>query len=167
METMLEKFNLGNLELVNRFVLPPIKTAYGAPDGTVTDQQLTFYSQLAENGPGLLILEPVAVTPGGREHPKQLCVHLPESAEQLKKIVDIIHGKDRLACLHLNHAGAAANPKATGAKPKAPSGITCPTTGQESEPLSKEEVQTIINDYKSATEKAKISGFDIIEIQCG
>ena len=77
-----------------------------------------------------MILEPVAVTPEGKEHPKQLCIHLPESVDELKKIVDVIHAENRLACLHLNHAGAAANPKATGVKPKAPSAITCPTTGQ-------------------------------------
>jgi len=144
MKRMFEKFHLGDLELSNRFVFPPIKTAYGTPHGDVTDRQLTFYEQLAENGPGLLILEPVAVSPDGREHPKQLCIHLPESTAQLKKIVDIIHDKDRLACLHLNHAGAAANPKATGTRPKAPSKITCPTTGQQSKSLSEKEIQIII-----------------------
>ena len=167
MQKMFKKYKLGHLELLNRFVFPPIKTAYGTPHGDVTDRQLTFYGQLAENGPGLLILEPVAVTPDGREHPKQLCVHLPESTEQLKKIVDIIHGKDRLACLHLNHAGAAANPKASGSKPKAPSEITCPTTGQQSESLSAKEIQLIIDGFKSAAEKAQTAGFDMIEIQGG
>ena len=67
-----------------------------------------------------MILEPVAVTPNGKEHPKQLCVHLPESVGELKKIVNVIHAEKRLACLHLNHAGAAANPKASGGQPKAP-----------------------------------------------
>ncbi|MGD8703170.1 MAG: hypothetical protein PVH26_12100, partial [Desulfosarcina sp.] len=52
---------LGNLTLVNRFVFPPIKTAYGTPAGTVTDGHLTYYRQIATNGPGLLIIEPVAV----------------------------------------------------------------------------------------------------------
>jgi len=66
MQRMFEKYNLGHLKLLNRFVFPPIKTAYGTPHGDVTDRQLTFYGQLAENGPGLLILEPVAVTPDGR-----------------------------------------------------------------------------------------------------
>ena len=167
MDRMFIGFTLGSLKLNNRFVFPPVKTAYGNPKGVVTHRQLTFYKQIASNGPGLLILEPVSVTPEGREHPKQLCIHLKKSASELKKIVDVIHTENRLACLHLNHAGAAANPKATGTKPKAPSAITCPSTGQTSEPLTEEEIETIIAGYKSAATKAKEAGFDIIEIQAG
>jgi 2,4-dienoyl-CoA reductase-like NADH-dependent reductase (Old Yellow Enzyme family)/thioredoxin reductase len=167
METMFEGFELGPLKLANRFVFPPIKLAYGNPDGTVTDRQLLFYQQIAEKGPAVVILEPVSVTPEGKEHPRQLCVHLSESATELKKIVDVIHREGRLACLHLNHAGAAANPKAAGTKPKAPSVITCPTTGQEAEPLTEGEIKIIISSYSSAAEKATAAGFDLIEIQAG
>jgi 2,4-dienoyl-CoA reductase-like NADH-dependent reductase (Old Yellow Enzyme family)/thioredoxin reductase len=167
METMFEEFKLGNAKLVNRFVFPPIKLAYGHLDGTVTERQLEFYKQIARGGPAVVILEPVSVTAEGREHPKQLCIHLPESAKELKKIVDVVQKEGRLACLHLNHAGAAANPKVTGTKPKAPSVITCPASGQESEPLSEEEIKTIITSYKSAAQKASEAGFNLIEIQAG
>jgi 2,4-dienoyl-CoA reductase-like NADH-dependent reductase (Old Yellow Enzyme family)/thioredoxin reductase len=167
MERMFNRFSLGKLELVNRFVFPPIKLGYGNPDGTVTDRQLNFYQQIAKSGPGLVIIEPVSVTADGREHPKQVCVHLPESAAELRKIVNVMHGEGRLVCLHLNHGGAAANPKVIGGKPKAPSTITCPTTGQESESLIEKEVEEILAGYRSAAQKAKEAGFDIIEIQGG
>ncbi|MBW2117139.1 MAG: FAD-dependent oxidoreductase, partial [Deltaproteobacteria bacterium] len=167
MKRMFNTFSLGNLDIVNRFVFPPIKLGYGNPDGTVTDRQLTFYKQIAKKGPGLIIIEPVSVTAGGREHPKQPCVHLPESVTELKKIADVIHGEGRLACLHLNHAGAAANPKIIGGKPKAPSTITCPTTGQDSDPLSREEIKTIVFGYRDAAKKGVEAGFDLVEIQAG
>lgn len=167
MQTMFKKITVGNLRLANRFVFPPIKTAYGTPQGDVTDRHLTYYRQIAKDGPGLVVLEPVSVTVDGKEHPKQLCIHLPESAGMLKKIADVIHEEDRLACLHLNHAGAAANPKATGGPPKAPSDITCPTTGQKAEPLTESEIEAIIEGYRSAAQKAVSAGFDAIEIQGG
>ncbi len=167
MDPLFNAYKLGNLELANRFVLPPIKTAYAEPNGRVSKKQLIFYQQIAKNGPGLLIIEPVAVTADGREHPKQLSVHLPDSVSSLKKIVDVIHEEDRMVCLHLNHAGAAANPKATAQKPKAPSPVLCPTTGQEAEELSIEEIEAIIEGFRSAAEKAKEAGFDAIEIQGG
>jgi 2,4-dienoyl-CoA reductase-like NADH-dependent reductase (Old Yellow Enzyme family)/NADPH-dependent 2,4-dienoyl-CoA reductase/sulfur reductase-like enzyme len=167
METMFEEFKLGSAKLVNRFVFPPIKLACGNPAGTVTERQLQFYHQIAQKGPAMVILEPVSVTVEGKEHPKQLCIHFPESAKELKKIVRVVQQEGRLACLHLNHAGAAANPKVTGVKPKAPSTITCPASGQESEPLSEEEIKTIIAGYKSAGQKAVAAGFDLIEIQAG
>jgi len=167
MENLFEPFSLGAVKLANRFVFPPIKLGYGNADGTVTDRQLLFYRQIAKAGPGVIILEPVSVTPEGREHPKQLCVHLPGSVAELKKIADTIHKEDRLACLHLNHAGAAANPKVIGAKPRAPSAIICPTHGQESDPLSVEEIEKIIAGFASAAQKAVEAGFDLIEIQAG
>ena len=167
METMFGEFKLGTAKLVNRFVFPPIKLAYGNPNGLVTERQLEFYKQIARGGPAVVILEPVSVTAEGREHPKQLCIHLPKSAQELKKIAHVIQQEGRLACLHVNHGGAAANPKATGTKPKAPSVITCPASGQESEPLSEEEIKTIIASYKSAAQKASEAGFNLIEIQAG
>ena len=167
MQRLFETAALGNLTLVNRFVFPPIKTAFGTPKGHVTDRHLALYRQIAQNGPGLLIIEPVAVTADGKEHPKQLCIHLPESVDELTKIVDAIHGESRLACLHLNHAGAAANPKATGGSPKAPSPITCPTTGAASESLTEPEIGAIVDGYRSAAEKAVNAGFDAIEVQGG
>ncbi len=167
MQRLFEIQTLGNLTLANRFIFPPIKTAYGTPTGNVTDGHLTYYRQIAQNGPGLLIIEPVAVTTEGKEHPKQLCIHLPESTDELKKIVDVIHEQNRSACLHLNHAGAAANPKATGVNPKAPSAMTCPTTGAASEVLTETEIGLIVDGYRSAAQKAVSAGFDAIEIQCG
>ncbi len=167
MQRMFHHYKIDNLELVNRFVFPPVKTGYGSPQGETTPRQLEFYRQIAHNGPGIVILEPVAVTPDGREHPKQLCVHLPASAGELKKIVDVIHGENRLACLHLNHAGAAANPKAAGGPPRAPSAITCPSTGQQADVLSEKDIESILAGYSSAAEKAVAAGFDLIEIQVG
>lgn len=167
MEKAFEEMMLGGMKLPNRFVFPPIKLAYGNPGGVVTDRQLMFYGQIAEDGPGLVILEPASVTPDGKEHPKQLCVHLPESEKELKKIVDVVHEKGRRACLHLNHAGAAANPMATKTEPRAPSSVTCPSSGQTARALTGGEIETILEGYRSAAEKAVNCGFDAIEVQAG
>jgi 2,4-dienoyl-CoA reductase-like NADH-dependent reductase (Old Yellow Enzyme family)/thioredoxin reductase len=167
MDKLFDSITLGPIRLANRFVFPPIKLGYGNPDGSVSDRQLTFYGQIAQMGPGLLILEPVAVAPEGKEHPKQLCVHHPESETELRKIVDVIHRHGRLACLHLNHAGAAANPKATQSRPAAPSIMTCPSSGQEAKALTEQEIDALVEAYQSAAAKAVRSNFDAIEIQAG
>ena len=167
MKELFTEMTLGNLTLENRFVFPPIKTAYGTPKGNVTDRHLRYYRQIAHNGPAVVILEPVAVTESGKEHPKQLCVHLEDSVSELKKIVDVIHEENRLVCLHLNHAGAAANPKASGGPPKAPSAVTCPTTGLSAEVLTEDEIDAIIDGYRAAAQKAAAANFDLIEIQGG
>jgi 2,4-dienoyl-CoA reductase-like NADH-dependent reductase (Old Yellow Enzyme family) len=167
MKQFFNSFSLGGLQLANRFIFPPIKTGYGSPDGKVTERQITYYRQIAANGPAVLILEPAAVTPDGREHPKQLSVHHPHSQSELRKLTDVIHDQERLACLHLNHAGAAANPKASGGQPLAPSPVTCPTTGLTAEVLTHEQIRNIIEGYRQAAATAAAAGFDLIEIQGG
>lgn len=168
MERLFEEFTLGTARLVNRFVFPPIKLGYGNPDGTVTDRQTLFYRQMSKNGPGLIILEPVSVTPDGREHPKQPCIHLPDSVAQLKKIVDAVHAEGRLVCLHLNHGGAASNPKLIGGPPKGPSVITCAAReGNVSVALGERDIEAILEGYMPAAQRAREAGFDLIEIQCG
>jgi len=165
MERMFKESKIGSMKLENRFIFPPIKLGYGNPDGTVTDRQLKFYQQISRNGPGLVIIEPVSVTADGREHPKQPCVHLPGSTTELKKIADVVHAEGRLACLHLNHAGAGALPKIIGGNPKAPSVMTCVAReGTISEALTEEDIEMILSGYQSAAEKAQKAGFDIIEI---
>ena len=51
MQRLFETMTLGTLTLANRFIFPPIKTAYGTPKGNVTDRHLAYYRQIAENGP--------------------------------------------------------------------------------------------------------------------
>ncbi|MEE4607931.1 MAG: FAD-dependent oxidoreductase [Desulfobacteraceae bacterium] len=167
MQELFTPMTLGPLTLANRFVFPPIKTASGAPQGKVTDRQLIFYRQIAHNGPAVVILEPVAVTVDGREHPKQLCVHLDDSVAELKKIVAVIHEENRLACLHLNHGGAAANPKASGTPPRAPSVFTCPSVGVPAEALTEAQIDAIVDGYRLAAQRAVEAGFDLIEVQAG
>ncbi|MCF6268061.1 MAG: NAD(P)/FAD-dependent oxidoreductase [Desulfuromusa sp.] len=162
-----ESFRIGSLELKNRFIMAPVKSAYGNPKGEVTPRHLTYYDNLSKGGVAMIILEPVAVSQSGKEHPKQLAVHLPDSQQQLQKIVDVLHKNNTYACLNLNHAGRAANPKATGMPPEAPSAITCPATGQTPEILQKQEIEGIVEGYRQAIKVAAAAGFDAIEIQAG
>ena len=162
-----ESFRIGSLELKNRFIMAPVKSAYGNPKGEVTPRHLTYYDNLSKGGVAMIILEPVAVSQSGREHPKQLAVHLPDSQQQLQKIVSVLHKNNTFACLNLNHAGRAANPKATGMAPEAPSAIPCPATGQTPEILQKQEIEGIVEGYRQAVKVAAAAEFDAIEIQAG
>ncbi len=162
-----EPATLGELRLKNRFFMAPVKTAYGTLDGRVTGRHLLYYKNIAKGGSALVILEPVSVTQTGKEHPKQLTIHLDTSVADLKKIVEVLHENGALACLNLNHAGRAANPKATGTVPLAPSALLCPTTGQIPEELSGSEIEEIIHAFGEGVRRAAAAGFDAVEIQCG
>jgi len=158
---------LSGLKLKNRFFMAPVKTGYGSIQGDVNDRHIIYYDNISKSGASLVIIEPISVSQSGKEHPKQLTIHLDNSEENLKKIVDTIHSNNCYACININHAGRAANPKATGMVPKSPSIFKCASTGILPEELSINEIKDIINDYSDALTKACHAGFDAIEVQCG
>jgi 2,4-dienoyl-CoA reductase-like NADH-dependent reductase (Old Yellow Enzyme family)/thioredoxin reductase len=167
MDRVTSAWTLGPLELRNRLVMAPVKTAYGTAEGAVTERHLHFYRSVAAGGAGLIVLEPVAVTANGREHPKQLAIHRPESAAGLATITAVIHESGGKACLNLNHAGRAANPAATGVAPVAPSPVACPARGTEARALTVGEIAEIVAAFAEAARRAEAAGFDALEVQAG
>ncbi len=164
---MFDSVKLGSLELKNRFIAAPVKTAFGSPSGEVNERHLKFYEKLSKGGLALIILEPTAVLRSGREHPKQLCIDENRCVDELRKITDVIHRNGSLACLNITHAGRAANPKASGQAPLAPSPIMCPATKQTPQELTKEQIKEIVKAFGEAARRAKDAGFDAIELQAG
>ncbi len=158
---------LGNLRLKNPFIMAPVKTAYGNLKGEVSKLHLKFYEKIAKGGIALIITEPVAVLKSGREHPKQLCIDENHCVDELRKITDTIRKNGSLSCLNITHAGRAANPKASGQPPIAPSALVCPTTKQTAQEMTKDQIKEIISAFGEAAKKAKDAGFDAVELQAG
>ncbi len=162
-----DEVRLGLLQLKNRFVMAPIKTALNLPGGTTTPEAESFYERIGRGGTGLVILEPAAVSPDGVEHPRQLRIHGDRHVAELKRLVEAVHRGGASAVIHLNHAGRAANPKVIGVRPLAPSARVCPTTGAEAAALSNDEIERIIDDFAQAARRAVEAGADAVELQCG
>jgi 2,4-dienoyl-CoA reductase-like NADH-dependent reductase (Old Yellow Enzyme family)/thioredoxin reductase len=165
--TVFERLRIGPIELANRIALAPVKTALGGTDGLATDRHIAYYRRRAQGGAGLLILEPLFVDPMGREHPRQLGVDADAGIPGLRRIVEAVHEEASLIFAHLNHAGRAANPKAIGRSPEAPSAVPCPTTGATPEPMSAERIQEVLDCYAEAARRAREAGFDGVELQLG
>lgn len=162
-----QPIKFGSVEISNRLILAPVKTGYGTPTGEVTPRHLAYYRRRAEGGSGALIIEPLFIDPRGKEHPKQLGISADDHIKGLKTLSDAIHDGGALAIAHLNHAGRAANPKAMGLKPEAPSEIVCPSTGATSEVMNIERINQVILRYADASRRAVEAGFDALEIQFG
>ncbi len=163
----MRQFTLGSLSLKSRFIMAPVKTAYGTKEGEATERQLFFYRQIGEGGVGAIITEPMAVLPNGREHPKQVRIEDDRFISELKKIVGAIHEKGILAIAHINHAGRAANPKVIGDTPYAPSEITCGSTGALAREMTKEEIEEVVKAFGNAARRAEEAGYDALEVQMG
>ncbi len=160
-------FVAGPLRFKNRMVVAPFKTSTAEPGGTVSRPILELYARLAEGGAAMVITEPVAVHPTGREHPRQLAIHGEEHTAGLGRLVGAIHRRAALACCHLNHAGRAARPEASGGPLLAPSAIACPSTGREAVELDGPRIREILGAYREAAGRAWWAGYDAIELQAG
>jgi 2,4-dienoyl-CoA reductase-like NADH-dependent reductase (Old Yellow Enzyme family)/thioredoxin reductase len=159
--------SVGQRIIPNRLALAPVKTALGGTDGKATPRHVAYYRRRAEGGAGLIIVEPLFVDPAGREHPRQLGAHADEVVAGLREIVEAVHDHGSLAIAHLNHAGRAANPKASGTLPEAPSPVRCPTTGATPQELTPDRIGDVIRAYAAATGRARQAGFDGVELQLG
>jgi 2,4-dienoyl-CoA reductase-like NADH-dependent reductase (Old Yellow Enzyme family)/thioredoxin reductase len=166
-ERLFSPLELGSLKLKNRFVLAPILAGLGGAEGRVTRRQRRFYEAIAEGGTGLLVLEPVAVAPGGREHPNQLLATSDESMEGLSELIRAIHERGAKAAIQITHAGAAADPRAAGSQPVAPSACLCPSRGTFAEEMRLDEVEALVRAFGRAASKAAAAGADAVEIQGG
>jgi 2,4-dienoyl-CoA reductase-like NADH-dependent reductase (Old Yellow Enzyme family)/thioredoxin reductase len=158
---------IGPVEVGNRLAMAPVKTAFGSPGGLACPEHVAYYRRRAQGGAGLIIVEPLFVDPRGREHPKQLGVHSDEVVSGLGGIVAAIHEHGALAFAHLNHAGRAANPKAIGGAPEAPSAVVCPATGAVPEPMTGERIVAVLESYGRAARRVREAGFDGVELQLG
>jgi 2,4-dienoyl-CoA reductase-like NADH-dependent reductase (Old Yellow Enzyme family)/thioredoxin reductase len=162
-----DRVSLDSLWLDNRLLMAPVKTAFAGQDGRVTDRLIAYYRRRAQGGVGGIILEPMYIHAAGKEHPKQLGIDDDDKVEGLRRLVDSVHGDGARAIAHINHAGRAANPKASGQAPEAPSALACPSTGALPEALSTERIEELIAAYGRAAWRAQEAGFDAIEVQCG
>ncbi len=158
---------IGSLTLRNRLVMAPVKTAFGDIEGKVTDRLIRYYRRRARGGVGAIIVEPLFVATAGKEHPKQLGAAHDGQVAGLRRLVEAIHEHGAAAIAHLNHAGRAANPKASGTAPEAPSAVRCETTGATPVPLTRERIDAIVSAFGEAASRAVAAGFDAVEVQCG
>ncbi|WP_129409190.1 NAD(P)/FAD-dependent oxidoreductase [Marinitoga lauensis] len=157
----------GKFETKNHIFMAPIKTALATPKtGFITDEQIKYYERKAKGGVGTIVLEPISVSPSGKEHPKQTMLNTDEHIEGLKKLVDTLHKYDTKLVVHLNHAGRAANPKASG-EVLAPSPVKCPSTGQTPKELTNYQIEQLIYAFKENALRAQKAGADAVEIQFG
>ncbi len=164
---LFSQMKIGDLSLKNRMIMAPVKTGYGKPSGEANYRHFAYYRRRAEGGVAAIIVEPLFIDPVGKEHPKQLGISSLNHVEGLKQLTDAIHEGGSLAIAHLNHAGRAANPKASGSQPEAPSEVPCPSTGATPIPMTIGRIEEIVLEYAAASRRAIEAGFDIIEIQFG
>jgi len=168
---LFEPTRIGQMELKNRIVLPPMGTNMGTPDGQVTDKIRSYYEQRAKGGVGLVIVETTCIdAPVGKTTAYQMAIDNDRFIPGLSRIAEVIHRHGARAVLQLQHGGRGAKSSITGIQPVAPSPVPMPygtQVGYEGEmprELTVSEIKEVVRKFAQGAQRARKAGFDGVEI---
>jgi 2,4-dienoyl-CoA reductase-like NADH-dependent reductase (Old Yellow Enzyme family) len=175
MSKLFSPITIKNITLKNRIAISPM-CQYTAVDGFANDWHLVHYGSRAVGGASLIIQEATAVSQEGRISPGDLGLYKEEHIEKLQNITDFIHQQGAIAGIQLAHAGRKAgcavawkggrqlNLNEGGWTTVAPSAIAFNPDDIAPQALDKEGISKVIADFKTAAERALLSGYKLIEI---
>ncbi len=158
-----EPVRIGQMELRNRIVMPPMGTKHASKEGYVTSQVKDYFEARARGGAGLIIVEATLVHPGGRAFEKLLEIYDDKFIPGLRELVGVIHRHGAKAAIQLQHCGRMAKSALSGMQPVAPSPIPRPG-GEIPKELAVGEIRDIVGYFADAAVRAQKAGFDAIEI---
>ncbi|VAX05746.1 COG1902: NADH:flavin oxidoreductases, Old Yellow Enzyme family [hydrothermal vent metagenome] len=170
---LFNSLNIGDLTLENRIVMAPL-TRNRAGEGNVpTDLSSLHYRQRASAG--LIITEASQISPYAVGYPATPGIYSDEQVAGWRKVTDAVHEEGGKIFIQLWHVGRISHPSMLpdNALPVAPSAIkpegeAITYDGMQAfvtpRALSLDEIPALISDYVAATKKAKLAGFDGVEI---
>lgn len=160
---LFEKYNLGNLELHNRMVMPPMcMYSVSKKDGIVTPFHIAHYTARAIGKVGLIIVESTGITDNGRISDYDLGLWDDGQVQGFKNLVDSVHYEGSKIAIQLNHAGRKSETK--NLRHIGPSAIEFNDQELNYEEASVEDINEVIKSFGLAAKRADEAGFDGLEI---
>ncbi|RLB30947.1 MAG: NADH:flavin oxidoreductase, partial [Deltaproteobacteria bacterium] len=157
-------FEIRNVLLTNRIVMPALASFLIEDDGTITEKTVEHYRRRAAGGPGMVIVEACAVSPEGVVSAHQARIYHDRFMEGLSRIARAMKAEGAVPAVQIHHGGRQTSARVIGRKPLAPSPLPCPSIRGEVEPLTEEGIRDLIKKFGDAAERAAAAGFELIEI---
>lgn len=164
-----------SITLKNRIAISPM-CQYSAVEGFANNWHLVHLGSRATGGAGLVIQEATSVSPEGRISPADLGLWSDEHIKKLKKITKFIIRQDAVPGIQLAHAGRKASVSSPwygnkklernqgGWETFAPSAIGYHDNEPAPTALDKQGILNVISDFKLATRRAVLAGYQVLEI---
>jgi len=148
---------------------------YSAHDGLVGPWHLVHLGAFATGGAGLVMAEATGVTPDGRISVACPGLWNDQQRDAWGTVTDFVHSQSTHIGIQLNHAGRkasqmrpwddhlVASPDEGGWTTRAPSSLAFEGLSQP-QAMSVAEIDTVVNAFVDAAERALTAGFDLVEI---
>ncbi|MDQ7070411.1 MAG: bifunctional salicylyl-CoA 5-hydroxylase/oxidoreductase [Rhodobacterales bacterium] len=172
---MFAPFKLRDMTLNNRIVVSPM-AQYKAENGTPTDWHLVHYGERAKGGAALVYTEMTCVSAEARITTGCPGLYAPEHESAWKRIVDFAHGETSAKiCCQIGHSGRKGSTQLGWETMDAPlksgnwetvSASAIPWSDNNAPPrgITRSEMDTIRDQFVSATQMADRAGFDMVEL---
>lgn len=157
--------NIGKMVIKNRFVRSA--TAEGAADenGLITDEIFPIYRDLAKGGIGLIITGHTYIQTNGRCTRNQTGIYSDALMPRLRELAGEVHktSPDCKIAVQIAHAGRQVV-QGSVKEPIAPSAVADTSTGITPREMTEDEIQGCIDSFADAAARAKLTGFDAVQI---
>ena len=163
MTTLFEPSEINGMKLQNRFVRSATWEGLAADDGSCTPKLISLMADLARGGVGLIISSHSYVQKIGHTSFRQIGIHSDDMIPGLKKMTAAVHDQRGKIVCQLAHAGFFGNETLSGQTPIAPSAIDGIAEGMRKE-MTTEDIQKVTAAFATAARRAKIAGFDGVQI---
>ena len=161
MPGLLDPIRIGSLVLPNRLVMPPMVTGLADEKGGVTNELTEHYRHRAP-GVGLVIVEASSVESSTRGH--LLGVDSDDVIPGLQRLTSTIQERGSRIAIQLHYTGISTQPDTAQRSIAGPSPVSLPNSDMVMRELSVQEIEEIIVAFGQAAIRAKLAGFDAIEI---
>lgn len=161
-------FKIGGLTLSGRFIKTATSETRAAENGESTDKLIEFYSPIAKANTPLIITGNIYVSKLGKSTPQQMGIEDDSKVSNLKKLVHAVHQNDCKIFAQLSHCGRQVVPDSVSAVDVvSASDVKDFLTGTKPRPLSEEEIEQVIDDFREAARRCVEAGFDGIQLHAG
>jgi 2,4-dienoyl-CoA reductase-like NADH-dependent reductase (Old Yellow Enzyme family)/thioredoxin reductase len=164
MKHLFTPFQIKNLTLKNRIVLPPLASFLIEKGGGITDRAVEHYRRRAAGGPAMVIMEACAVSPEGVVSENQARIDSDRLLKGLSRIAEAIRAEGAVPAIQIHHAGRQTSAKVIERLPMAPSPLPCPAIRGDVAPLTVEQIQELVDKFAAAAVRSREAGFELLEI---
>lgn len=157
---LFEPARIGQMQLKNRIVMPPMGTGYATDEGYVSQRLIDYHEARAKGGVGLIIVEVTAPSLQCKG-PRQLTIGNDSYIPSWRGLVETVHKYGTKIAVQLEHSGM----EIRGGEyiQVAPSPIPVPSREPPHE-LTTDEIGEIVQWFAAAARRAREAGFDGVEL---
>lgn len=164
MKKLFEKTNLLGFETKNRFMRSATWENMTTKDGHMTKELYDIYEDLAKNEVGTIITGYANVVKEEQPNPGMMGIYEDSFIEEYKELTDLVHKYDSRIILQVAYGGTKTTYNVGERIIFAPSEVPERGTNTLGKEMTKEDIDYIINAFGESARRAKMSGFDGIEI---